>query len=265
MAEIGFIGAGNMAEAIVGGIVKKGLYAPAQISLYDIRPERIAELSSAFGTGAADSLEALAKGSAIVVLAVKPGTVSSVLGQAKAALVGKLVISIAAGVSLNTILSILGTDARVVRVMPNTPALVLEGASALCASDSCSDADVKGALDIFSAIGRCVRVEEKMMNAVTGLSGSGPAYCFMFLEALADGAVRAGLPRDLAMELAAATLRGAATMVLQTGRHPGALKDMVASPGGTTIEGIGVLESRGFRSAAADAVFAAFQKASKLG
>jgi pyrroline-5-carboxylate reductase len=264
MAEIGFIGAGNMAEAIIGGIVKKGLYKPAKISIYDVRPERVGELSSAFGVSAADSLEALARSSKVIILAVKPDKIPHVLGQAKKSLAGKLVISIAAGVPMGNIQSVVGIDARVVRVMPNTPALVLEGASALCASASCSQADVKTAFDIFSAIGRCVKVDEGMMNAVTALSGSGPAFCFLFLEALADGAVRAGLPRDLAVELAAATLRGAATMVLQTGRHPGALKDMVASPGGTTIEGIAVLEAKGFRSAAMEAVYAAFQKAGRL-
>ena len=141
---------------------------------------------------------------------------------------------------------------------------MLEGVSALCASASCSESDVSTAFTIFSAVGRCVRVDEGMMNAVTALSGSGPAFCFLFLEALADGAVRAGLPRTLALELAAATLKGSAAMVLETGRHPGALKDMVASPGGTTIEGIAVLEARDFRSAAMEAVWAAFQKAGRL-
>jgi pyrroline-5-carboxylate reductase len=265
MAEIGFIGAGNMAEAIIGGIVKKGLYRPADISIYDVRPERMDELSKAFGVSSAGGVEDLVSASGMVVLAVKPDKVPVVLGQAAEPLSGKLVVSIAAGVPLARIQSFLGSESRVVRVMPNTPALVLEGASALCASASCSEADVKAAFDVFTAIGVCVHVDEGAMNAVTALSGSGPAFCFLFLEALADGAVRAGLPRGLALELAAATLRGAATMVLQTGRHPGALKDMVASPGGTTIEGIAALEAAGFRSAAMEAVYAAFQKAGRLG
>lgn len=264
MAEIGFIGAGVMAEAILGGMLKKGLYKPGKIAIYDVRPERMGELSSALGVGAAASLDELARKSRAVVLAVKPDKVPVVLAQAKEALAGKLIISIAAGVSMGNIQSVAGMDARVVRVMPNTPALVLEGASALCASASCSESDVNTALKIFSAVGRCVRVDEGMMNAVTALSGSGPAFCFLFLEALADGAVRAGLPRTLALELAAATLKGSAAMVLETGRHPGALKDMVASPGGTTIEGIAVLEARDFRSAAMEAVWAAFQKAGRL-
>lgn len=264
MAEIGFIGAGVMAEAILGGMLKKGLYKPGKIAIYDVRPERMRELSSALGVGAAASLEELARKSGAVVLAVKPDKVPVVLAQAKEALAGKLIISIAAGVSMGNIQSVAGMDARVVRVMPNTPALVLEGASALCASASCSESDVNTAIRIFSAVGRCVRVDEGMMNAVTALSGSGPAFCFLFLEALADGAVRAGLPRTLALELAAATLKGSAAMVLETGRHPGALKDMVASPGGTTIEGIAVLEARDFRSAAMEAVWAAFQKAGRL-
>jgi pyrroline-5-carboxylate reductase len=264
MAEIGFIGAGNMAEAIIGGIVKKGLYEPEKISVYDVRPERMEELGSVYGVGMAASIEDLAGACPVVVLAVKPDKIPAVLGQAKDDLAGRLVISIAAGVPIQKIQSFIGSDARIVRVMPNTPALVLEGASALCASPSCTKDDVDTALAVFSAIGRCVPVDEGMMNAVTALSGSGPAFCFLFLEALADGAVRAGLPRDLALELAAATLKGAAAMVLQTGKHPGALKDMVSSPGGTTIEGIAVLEAKGFRSAAMEAVFAAFQKANKL-
>jgi pyrroline-5-carboxylate reductase len=253
-----------MAEAIIGGMVKKGLYRPDQISIYDVRTERTRELASAYGVGVAAALADLAAACPVVVLAVKPDKVDTVLSGARDELAGRLVISIAAGIAIGKIQALIGREAKVVRVMPNTPALVLEGASALCASPSCTQADVQTAFAIFSAVGRCVLVDEGMMNAVTALSGSGPAFCFLFLEALADGAVRAGLPRDLALELAASTLKGAAAMVLETGRHPGALKDMVASPGGTTIEGIAVLEAKGFRSAATEAVFAAFQKANKL-
>lgn len=264
MRAVGFIGAGNMAEAIIGGILKKGLYKASEILMYDIRPERLKELSASYGVSHCSTLPDLVKDSRTIIVAVKPDKVSVVLDQVKDLLKGKLVISIAAGIPIKSIQAVIGTDARVVRVMPNTPALVLEGASALCASASCGEDDQKTAMDIFSAVGRCSPVEEGMMNAVTALSGSGPAFCFLFIEALADGGVKAGLPRALALELAAATLRGAATMVLQTGKHPGALKDMVTSPGGTTIEGISVLESKGFRAAALDAVFAAFEKAKKL-
>lgn len=264
MSAIGFIGAGNMAEAIIGGILKRGLYTPREILIYDVRTERTEELSGSLSVGVSKTPQDLARDSRVVIIAVKPDKVTPVLEGVKESLKGKLVISIAAGIPIQSIQAVIGTDSKVVRVMPNTPALVLEGMSALCASKSCSEDDVQIACGIFSAVGRCARVEEKMMNAVTALSGSGPAYCFLFIEALADGGVRAGLPRDLAMELAAATVRGSATMVLDTAKHPGVLKDMVTSPGGTTIEGVSLLESKGFRSAVMDAVFAAYVKAGKL-
>jgi len=264
MAVIGFIGAGNMAEAIMGGILGKGLYASSDVIIYDARPERMEEMHGRYGVETAGGALELVEKSGVVILAVKPDRIGAVLEQVREPLAERLIISIAAGVPIESIQAVTGQHSRVIRVMPNTPALVLEGVSALCPSASCPPEDVNTALEIFSAIGRCRQVEEKLMNAVTALSGSGPAFCFLFMEALADGGVRAGLPRELAMELAGATLKGAAAMVLKTGRHPGELKDMVASPGGTTIEGLGVLESRGFRSAAMDAVFAAYQKASRL-
>lgn len=264
MGAVGFIGAGNMAEAIIGGILKKGLYKPSEILIYDIRTERVKEMSAEYGVGISDTLEGLVRNSAAVLVAVKPDKVAAVLGQVKDLLKAKLVISIAAGIPISAVQAVIGEDAKVVRVMPNTPALVLEGASAIAASQSCGEDELRTATEIFSAVGRCRQVNEGMMNAVTALSGSGPAFCFLFIEALADGGVRAGLPRDLALELAAATVRGAATMVLQTGKHPGELKDMVTSPGGTTIDGVSALESGGFRSAAMNAVFAAYQKAGKL-
>lgn len=264
MAAVGFIGAGNMAEAIIGGILEKGLYAYPDIIIYDVRPERMEEMHGRYGVETAGSAPELVEKSRVVILAVKPDRIGAVLEQVREPLAERLIISIAAGVPIDSIQAVTGQQSRVIRVMPNTPALVLEGVSALCPSPSCLPEDIDTALEIFSAIGICRQVEEKLMNAVTALSGSGPAFCFLFMEALADGGVRAGLPRELALELAGATLKGAAAMVLKTGKHPGALKDMVASPGGTTIEGLGVLESRGFRSAAMDAVFAAYQKASRL-
>lgn len=264
MGAIGFIGAGNMAEAIIGGILKKGLYTPQDILIYDVRQDRMKELSASYRVGISSTPQDLARDSRALIVAVKPDKVTPVLEGVKGVLEGKLLISIAAGIPIQSIQAVVGADSKIVRVMPNTPALVLEGMSALCASKSCTEEDVQTASAIFSAVGRCARVEEKMMNAVTALSGSGPAYCFLFIEALADGGVRAGLPRDLALELAAATVRGAATMVLETAKHPGVLKDMVTSPGGTTIEGVSLLESKGFRSAVMDAVFAAYQKAGKL-
>ena len=264
MADLGFIGAGNMAEAIIAGVLKKGMLGPGDIVIYEIRPDRAEEMHGRYGVETASSVKELAARCGMIVLAVKPDAVDPVLEKAGGFLSGKLVISIAAGTPIRALQARLGQDARVIRVMPNTPALVLEGAAALCASPSCSEADVAWAVELFSCVCRCFKVQEKLMDAVTALSGSGPAFCFLFVEALADGGVRAGLPRALALELAATTVKGAAGMVLQTGRHPGDLKDMVASPGGTTIEGLSMLESKGFRSAVMDAVFAAFRKAASL-
>ena len=264
MGKVGFIGAGNMAEAIIGGIVKKGVYAPADICIYDIQPGRTQKLSSLFQVSFVSSSQQLVRDCPTVVLAVKPGVLHGVIEELKDLLADRLLISIAAGVSLDKITSVTGKDARVVRVMPNTPALVLEGVSAFCASDSCTREDLEGVRAIFSAVGMCREMDEGLLNAVTALSGSGPAFGFMFIEALSDGAVRAGLPRDIALSFAAATLKGAAAMALETGIHPGKLKDMVTSPSGTTIEGVAVLESKAFRSAVMDAVFAAYKRAEEL-
>lgn len=264
MRPIGFIGAGNMAEAIVSGLLRKGLIQPGGITVFDIKPERTGHLRESLGVEAATTAGDLVGGRDTIVLAVKPDQVLKVLEGLRGDLAGKLVVSIAAGVTLSAMLDVAGKDARIVRVMPNTPCLVLEGASVMAASPSCSALDRALVQEIFSAVGVCLEMEEYFLNAVTALSGSGPAFCFLFLEALSDGGVKAGLPREVALRLAAATMRGAASMVLDLGRHPGQLKDMVTSPSGTTIEGIAALESGGFRSAVIDAVGAAYRRAQEL-
>lgn len=264
MQPLGFIGAGNMAEAIISGLLRQAGSAPQQITAFDLKPERMDLLRSAHGVHTEGSAKDLIKSRDVVILAVKPDQILPLLRENRAPLSGKLIISIAAGVTLRSMLDILGDEARVVRVMPNTPALVLQGASVISPSASCTAQDRETALSIFSAVGLCLEMEEKFINAVTALSGSGPAFCFLFLEALCDGAVKAGLPREVATTLAAATMRGAASMVLDLGRHPGQLKDMVTSPSGTTIEGIAVLEAKGFRSAVIDAVTAAFRRAENI-
>ena len=264
MGSIGFIGAGNMAEALIGGIVKKEIYDPSKIVVYDISEDRLTLLRETYKVIVAKDSRQLLNEVSAVVLAVKPSVLPLVVDELKTQLKENLVISIAAGISIDFIMNALGRDARVIRVMPNTPALVGEGASALAASVNCSDEDMACARNIFSAVGMCLEMEEGLLNAVTALSGSGPAFGFLFIEALADGGVRSGLPRDAALALAAATLKGAAAMVEGTGSQPGKLKDMVTSPAGTTIEGVSVLESRGFRSAVIDAVFAAYKRACDL-
>jgi pyrroline-5-carboxylate reductase len=264
MRPLGFIGAGNMAEAIISGLVRKGVSSPEDIRVFDIKTERMEHLRSTLGVDAAPSIPDLVRSRDTVVMAVKPAQVEPLLKEFREFLSGKLIISIAAGITLKAMDEALKGDARLIRVMPNTPALVLEGVSVLAASPRCSKDDIGAARDIFAAVGMCLEMEEKYLNAITALSGSGPAFCFLFLEALCDGAVRCGLPRDAAVRLAAATMRGAASMVLQMEKHPGQLKDMVTSPSGTTIEGIAVLESKGFRSAVIDAVSAAFRRAESL-
>jgi pyrroline-5-carboxylate reductase len=264
MGLIGFIGAGNMAEAIIGGVLIKDVYAPADILIYDILQDRTQLLSDTMGVSTVQDPVTLLQEVPTVVLAVKPSTITIVINELKSSLRDKLIISIAAGVPIDSLTHVLGEDARIVRVMPNTPALVGEGASVLAASTACSSEDIACAKGIFSAVGLCLEMEERFLNAVTALSGSGPAFCFLFVEALCDGGVRAGLPRDAALKLAAATLKGSAEMILQTGKHPGDLKDMVTSPSGTTIEGVSVLESGAFRSAVMDAVFAAYMRACEL-
>ena len=264
MIAIGFLGAGNMAEAIIGGIIKKGLYHPSGISAYDISAQRMEHMLSRFGLVQAATPQDLAKDARIIMVALKPAQVVPALKPLKKELEGKLIISIAAGIPIRSIQSALGESARIVRVMPNTPALVLEGASAIAGSSTCTQEDMGIAWDIFSGIGICVELEEKQLDAVTGLSGSGPAYCFALIEAMADGGVRAGIPRPIAIRLAAATLKGSGAMVLETGKHPAELRDMVTSPGGTTAEGLAVLEGRGFRSAVSDAVWSAYKRAIEL-
>ncbi|MFM8360520.1 MAG: pyrroline-5-carboxylate reductase, partial [Verrucomicrobiota bacterium] len=202
----------------------------------------------------------------VVVVAVKPDQVTGVLrGVEGPAWAGRLVVSLAAGVTLATLEGVLPAGTRCLRVMPNTPALVGASASAMAAGAAATAEDIVLGRRLLESVGRAWEVKEKLLNAVTGLSGSGPAYAFLMIEALADGGVAAGLPREVAQQLAAQTLLGAARMVLETGQHPGALKDAVCSPGGTTIEAVAVLERAGLRGALISAVRAAADKAQQLG
>jgi pyrroline-5-carboxylate reductase len=206
------------------------------------------------------------KGANVLILATKPDQVAAALAEIKAAFTGKhLLISIAAGVTLAKLEAALPVGARVIRVMPNTPALVGAGAAGFALGKSATPADAELAKKLLSAVGIAVQVKESLLDAVTGLSGSGPAYVYQFIEALSDGGVAAGLPRDIATQLAAQTVLGSAQMVLTTGQHPGALKDQVTSPGGTTIEGLHELEKGKLRGTVMSAVRAATEKSKKLG
>lgn len=260
--RIGFIGTGNMGRAIIEGLINSKLYMPQDIYAFDPAIDKLAAMKEELGIQPVSSLEELVKTSDTILLAVKPNMVPAVLRDAGIT-PDKLVISIAAGVTLEALTQLLSESHKIVRVMPNMPALVGEGMSGVCPNDRLSDADRDRLVAIFSSFGKAELVPESLMDAVVAASGSAPAYVFMFIEALADGAVLEGMPRDMAYKFAAQVTSGAAKMVLE-GMHPGQLKDMICSPGGTTIEAVKVLEKNGFRSAVIEAVHAAAEKNRKL-
>ncbi len=264
--KVGFIGAGNMGEALIKGLVAANLVRPEAIYASDVRLERLKALDQQYGIQLlADNAE-LVRQVDIVILAVKPQIMAPALRQiASAVTKKKLLISIAAGVSTTTIRAALGKEARLIRVMPNTPALVLEGVTAVAKAEGLEPGDLDTAGEIFSAVGRVVVLDEELMDAVTGLSGSGPAYVAVVIESLADGGVKMGLDRITAMTLATQTVLGAARLMIETGMHPGALKDMVSSPGGTSIAGIAALEEGGIRATFIKAVERATLRSRELG
>ncbi len=262
----GFLGAGRMATALAGGMVQSGLVKGRQLLASDVVPKTLKAFTKATGGKTLKTNSDVLRKADVVIIAVKPHQATNLLRDlASEAKSHHLFISIAAGVTLEQLEEALGGKVRVIRVMPNTPALVGEGASGFARGTHAKAADAKLTQQILEAVGVAVEVPERLINAVTGLSGSGPAYGFQMIEAMSDGAVAAGLPRELATPLAAQTLLGAAKMVLETGEHPGKLKDMVTSPGGTTIEGIHEMEAAGVRDGLMNAVRAATDKAANLG
>lgn len=262
--NIGFVGAGNMAEALVRGLIAAGT-APAQIVLSDSKPERLKALSDELGTQSAASNVDLARQSQVVVLAVKPQGLYPVLAEIGESLADRLLISILAGVSTAALEQGVPRSTRVVRAMPNTPALIGQGATAICAGQQASEEDMNLAENLFRGAGLVTQIAEGQMDAVTGLSGSGPAYVFAMIEALADAGVAEGLPRPTALALATQTVLGAAQLVKETGEHPAALKDKVCSPGGTTIAGMKALEAGGVRAGLMATVAAAAARSKELG
>jgi pyrroline-5-carboxylate reductase len=266
MRTIGFIGAGNMATALLRGLLSAGQVSPESITASDVRPERLAELSKAHGIRTTGDNGSLMRGCDVVVLAVKPQAIDSVLDEVgRHVRAEQLVVSIAAGVPLSHIEGRIASGSRVIRAMPNTPALVQAGATALAAGRCATTEDIGIARGVFEAVGRVVVLAETQLDAVTGLSGSGPAFVMLMIEAMTDGGVKVGLPRDVAQILAAQTVFGAAKLLVETGEHPARLKDMVTSPGGTTIAGVHALESHGVRSAFMDAVEVATLRSAELG
>ena len=262
--KIGFIGGGNMASAIIVGLLKAGIVDAAQVSISAPSTGTRTKLHQKFpGCYITQSNVEVYKRSDVVILAVKPFLINTVLEEIGGASSNKSFISVAAGFPISAIETV-APNARVIRVMPNTPCSIGEGASAYALGSRSTEEDSILCRTLFQSCGKIKLVKESLMDAVTGVSGSGPAYVYMFIEALADGGVRMGLPRDAALELAAQTVKGAASMVLETGLHPGLLKDQVCSPGGTTIAAVEALEKNGLRNAAISAVVASATRSKEL-
>jgi pyrroline-5-carboxylate reductase len=263
---IGFLGAGQMASALAAGWTRAGHLDAVRSLAADPFPAAREKFTHSTGVRAVASNREVAQACDVLILAVKPQVMSAVLAEVKPALAARhLVISIAAGVTLKSLAEALGPAVRTIRVMPNTPCLVGASASAYAAGPAATPDDLALAGQLFGSVGKAFALPEHLLDAVTGLSGSGPAFIYVLIEALADGGVRAGLPRDVSQALAAQTVFGSAKMVLETGQHPAALKDAVASPGGTTIAGLHALERGGFRAAIMDAVEAAARRSRELG
>ncbi|HET6572757.1 MAG TPA: pyrroline-5-carboxylate reductase [Fimbriiglobus sp.] len=265
--SVGFLGAGQMATALAKGWAAAGLIDPAKSLASDPYPGARSKFAQETGLRAGPGAAPVVAEASVLILAVKPQQMPVVQDELRPLLNPHkhLVVSIAAGVTLGQLAAGLGENIRLVRVMPNTPCLVGASASGYAPGPVATPADAELVARLFGAVGTAVRVPEALLDAVTGLSGSGPAFVYVMIEALADGGVRVGLPRDVALKLAAQTVLGSAQMVLETGQHPGALKDAVASPGGTTIAGLHALERGGLRAALMDAVEAATRRAEELG
>lgn len=263
--RIGFVGGGNIANAIIRGALASAALQPGRVRISDVSEDLLARRAREHGITTTTSNSELVEWADVIVFAVKPQVLGAVLaGCADAVSTDSLVISVAAGVPTHFYEAKLRAGARVVRAMPNTPALALAAATAIAPGAHATDEDLAEAKALFDSVGRTVKLSESHMDAVTGLSGSGPAYVMLMIEALADGGVNVGLPRDTALLLAAQTVYGSAKLLLELGEHPGRMKDMVTSPGGTTIAGVRALERGGLRHALMDAVEAATQRGREL-
>jgi pyrroline-5-carboxylate reductase len=263
--KLGVIGAGNMGGAFIGGIVKKGIIKSEDIICSSPVEAEREKAKASYGINTTSDNKNVVKESEIIIFAVKPQVIPTVIEEIKDYIDDdRLFISIVAGKSIEWFEEAAGKSFKLIRTMPNTPALVGEGMTGVSPNKNVSDEDLKMALELLSALGKAAVVPEKLMDAVVAASGSSPAYVFMLIEAMADGAVRLGMPRALAYKFVAQTVLGSAKMVLETGKHPGELKDMVCSPAGTTIEAVRVLEEKGFRSALIEAMDACAEISKKL-
>ncbi|WP_256385446.1 MULTISPECIES: pyrroline-5-carboxylate reductase [unclassified Erwinia] len=263
--KIGFIGCGNMSKAIIAGLVNSGRMAAQQILVFDHKATTNQQMHQQFGITPAENAAQLAAEADILIGAVKPNVMLPVISDlAPAMKPDALFVSIAAGITIATLTSVLGDRRKIVRAMPNTPALVGEGMTSLTPNAHVSQHEMQQVQEIFSSFGKAAVVPEYQIHAVVAASGSAPAYLFMLIEAMADGAVLGGLPRVQAYQFAAQAVKGAAEMVLASDKHPAELKDMVCSPGGTTIEAVRVLEEKGFRSAIIEAMQSCMAKSQAM-
>ncbi|MBE6051109.1 MAG: pyrroline-5-carboxylate reductase [Clostridium sp.] len=262
---IGFIGGGNMGGAIIGGIIKSNIAKKEDVFVADLNKQGLNCLADNYGVNTTTDNKEVAKKADILFLSVKPNVYKAVIEEIKDEVKdGVIIVVIAAGKSINEVQGMFGKEIKVVRVMPNTPALVGEGMAAISPNSLVTKEETEEIKEIFDSFGKSEVVGENLMDAVTGVSGSSPAFVYMFIEAMADSAVLNGMPRQQAYKFAAQTVLGSAKMVLETGKHPGELKDMVTSPGGTTIEGVTKLEELGMRNAVIQAQNACIEKSKKM-
>lgn len=264
--KIGLIGTGNMGTAIVKGCIAKDKTVSSRIYAADIDFKKAKAMSDELGINCCETNKEVLQNSDMIILAVKPNVYDGILNDIKPFVHDKhILVSIAAGISISSMEKHFDAPVKIIRTMPNTPAMVNEGMTAVSKNRNVTEQELGKVLEVFNAVGRTEVIDEKLMDVITGISGSSPAYVFMFIEALADGAVLHGMTREQAYRFAAQAVKGAAEMVIEKGMHPGYLKDMVCSPGGTTIEAVKVLEKNGFRSAVIEAVDACTEKSKKMG
>lgn len=263
--KLGLIGCGNMSQAMMGGIIKSEVFPSKDVIVADICKENLAKAKEKYNVITTTKNTEVASKVDILVLAVKPNIYPIVIKEIKDVVKDDvIIITIAAGIEISRTQEMFGKKLKIVRVMPNTPALVGEGMSALCPNELVTEGELKTVVNIFESFGEAEVVNENLMDVVTSVSGSSPAYVYMFIEALADGAVLDGMPRNKAYKFAAQAVLGSAKMVLHTGKHPGELKDMVCSPGGTTIEAVAMLEEKGFRDAIISTIRACTKKSVEM-
>ena len=264
--RLGFIGTGNMGSSIIGGAIKSNFIVGKNVNIYDLDTEKCSESVDKYSVNISENEIEVTKNSDIIILAVKPNIYNSVLSKiAEEITQDKIIITIAAGYSISQVQEIIGKDKKIVRTMPNTPAQILEGMTAVSFSGTITTKDKDIVFGLLNSFGKAEEIDEKLMHVFTAISGSLPAYVYMFIEALADGGVLEGMPRDKAYKIIAQAVQGSAKMVLETGKHPGVLKDEVTSPGGTTIEALEILENGNFRGTIIKAVSACTEKSKSLG